>query len=306
MVSKEKILELLNTLHEHTMAKDIFVPVLKKMKLGGVKFTGGPEEQGIDIEYYELTEPEKHKSYVGIQFKKGDLIYSGKGSKNSVKEVKNQAEEAFEKEIHDIDLHGTVYISRFVVATTGDINEKARTFIGRARQKGNDRRIDYWIGDRLAEYIQTYWITEFMQYFHISEDDDKNEDEEFEDHVVDSEYIYENYKDLISKCERVRGTISGMELDILKIIIRLKVFKENSNVTLSDLLFELGKSEDYISNELNNLARKLEYLEFYENDIYIKGKASFLVELAMKIIDELIDAEEETESAEEIFDSLIS
>jgi hypothetical protein len=88
---------------------------LKKIGLKGVRFTGGADEHGIDIEYYELTEPESHKSYVGIQFKKGDLVYSSSGSKGSVKDVKNQAEEAFEKEIYDID--GVHYISRFIVAT---------------------------------------------------------------------------------------------------------------------------------------------------------------------------------------------
>ena len=90
------------------MAKDIFVPVLKSMGCLGVKFTGGPDEAGIDVEYYELTQPDNQKSYVGIQFKKGDLKYSSAGSKNSVKQAKNQAEEAFEKEIHDIESHATL------------------------------------------------------------------------------------------------------------------------------------------------------------------------------------------------------
>ena len=76
MLTKEKIISLLESLDEHKMAKEIFVLVLKKMGLQGVKFTGGPDEHGVDIEYYEVTQPENRKSYVGIQFKKGSLVYS--------------------------------------------------------------------------------------------------------------------------------------------------------------------------------------------------------------------------------------
>ena len=115
MLEKEIIINLLETKHEHTMAKDIFVPVLIKMKLQGVRFTGDSDEQGIDIEYYELTVPEKNKSFIGIQFKKGDITYGAGGGKNTVKETKNQAEEAFEKEIFDIDGKGKHFISIFIV-----------------------------------------------------------------------------------------------------------------------------------------------------------------------------------------------
>lgn len=61
MLDKEVIIKKLESLHEHKMAKDIFVPVLKNMGCLGVKFTGGPDETGIDLEYYELTKPEKNK-----------------------------------------------------------------------------------------------------------------------------------------------------------------------------------------------------------------------------------------------------
>jgi hypothetical protein len=93
-----------------------FVPVLIKMGLKGVKFTGGSTEYGIDVEYYELTQPENNRSYVGIQFKKGNLTYSSRGSKGTVKEVKNQAEEAFDKEIHDLEGRSLGYNGRIIVA----------------------------------------------------------------------------------------------------------------------------------------------------------------------------------------------
>ncbi len=303
MLSKEQIIQLIETIPEHQMAKDVFVPVLRKMGLRGVKFTGGPDEQGIDIEYYELTQPEHNKSFVGIQFKKGSLLYSSGGGKNSVKEVRNQAEEAFEKEIHDIDGHSTLFISRFIVAVTGAINEKARTFIGRARQKGQDRRIDYWTGDRLAEYIQTHWMDEFKEYFKI-EDEEKLVDT-VEEGLVDEEYILENYEPLVKKCIKVKATVSGLEWDILRTVLELQVFRDQ-DVKIADLLFELGKTEDYLEYELRNLIFKLEYLEADDNFLSLKGHAGDLAALAHAIIEELIDAEEDPDQAIEIFDDLIN
>lgn len=50
--SDEFIMEKLNNINEHKIAKDIFVPLLRKKGLKGVKFTGGSGEEGIDIEYY--------------------------------------------------------------------------------------------------------------------------------------------------------------------------------------------------------------------------------------------------------------
>jgi hypothetical protein len=281
------------------MAKVVFVPVLKKMGLQGVKFTGGPDEQGVDIEYYELTQPENDKSYVGIQFKKGDLVYSSGGSKNSVKEVKNQAEEAFEKEMHDISEHSTRFISRFIVATTGDINEKARKYIGRARQKGQDRRIDYWDGDRLAEYIQDNWVEEFIVYFGI------NAEEEEDDYkIVDIEYIEENYENLVQKCQRLRTTINSSEWTIVRTIFGLLAETSGSSIPLADLLMELENTEEYYSEEFKHLA-ELSYVYADESGFYLDGHAGSLLELFSAIEEELEDAEEETENAIQLFCELI-
>lgn len=302
MLNKEKILELLNSLHEHKMAKDIFVPVLKKMGCKGVKFTGGPDEVGIDIEYYELTQPENLKSYVGVQFKKGNLVYSSGGSKNSVKEVKNQAEEAFDKEIHDINDHATYFISRFVVATTGDINEKARTFIGKARQKGSDRRIDYWTGDRLAEYIQDYWLKEFFEYFGVS--DESEEEVASEESVIDVEYIEENYTDLVEQCQKMRATVNSTEWNIIRETLNIMIENGGGSAPLSDLLMELGNTEEYYSEEFRHL-RDLGYMDFDESGLSLNGHAHKLWELYDSITEELVDAEEDPESATDIFVELI-
>ena len=68
------IIEKLESLNEHKMAREIFVPLLKKMDLKGVKYVGGSAEHGIDVEYYETSEPDKKRKYTGIQFKKGTAL----------------------------------------------------------------------------------------------------------------------------------------------------------------------------------------------------------------------------------------
>ena len=285
MLDKPRIIELLESIHEHKMARDIIVPVLRQMGLQGVKFTGGADEQGIDVEYYELTEPEREKSYVGIQFKKGNLVYSSGGSKGSVKEVRNQAEEAFEKEVHDLDSHSTRFISRFIVAVTGDINENARKFIGRARQKGTDRRIDYWTGDRLAEYIQHYWMDEFIEYFGVEEDRLYEEDR-----IVDTEYIRENYGILVARCNRLPPTVDPIQWKILSTVFRLNL-GPTAEPKIADLLLELGRTEDFLRQDIEQLIY-LEYIDIQGQYIQLSGNASVLEELYESICHELVDAEE--------------
>ncbi|MBL0676490.1 restriction endonuclease [Aeromonas dhakensis] len=300
MIEKEVIIERLNTLHEHKMAKDIFVPVLRKMQLQGVKFTGGSDEHGIDIEYYELTQPEQDKSYVGIQFKKGDIVYSSGGSKNSVKELKNQAEEAFEKEMHDIDGHATRYISRFIVATTGEINEPARKYIGRARQKGLDRRIDYWPGDRLAEYVQQYWEQEFVEYFNIKQD----EEEIMPESIIDVEYIEENYPKLVKRAQQLRATVDSVEWGFIRELLDQTINTGGGAVPLADLLMELGHTEDYYMDEISHLF-SLGYLYADESGFSLDGHARILWELHETIDNEVTDAEDEPENTADIFSELI-
>jgi len=301
MLDKRLIIEKLESLREHKMARDVFVPVLERMGCLGVKFTGGSDERGVDVEYYELTRPEKRKSYVGIQFKKGDLVYSSRGSKNSVKEVKNQAEEAFEKEIHDIDDRGTHYISRFVVATTGNINERARSLIGKARQKGADRRIDYWTGDRLVEFIQNYWSDEFMEYFHI---DDSEESSEEESKVIDEEYIEDNYGDLVTKCQKLRSTVNGAEWRVICALLDLMISEQGGAIPLADLLMELEGTEESYSQEFDHLA-DLGYLYVDEDGFSLDGHAQSLWTLFDSIQGEMVEAEEDPEEAKEIFEGLV-
>jgi hypothetical protein len=79
---------------------------------------------------------------------------------------------------------------------------------------------------------------------------------------------------------------------------------ESSGAALADVLLELERSEDYIEEELKHLYRDLDYLEFENNFISLSGNARVLSELATKIIEELVDAEEDSDP-EEIFDEVV-
>jgi hypothetical protein len=79
---------------------------------------------------------------------------------------------------------------------------------------------------------------------------------------------------------------------------------ESSGAALADVLLELERSKDYIEEELKHLYRDLDYLEFENNFISLSGNARVLSELATKIIEELVDAEEDSDP-EEIFDEVV-
>lgn len=305
MLSEHIILEKLNTLHEHTMAKEVFVPLLKKMGLKGVKFTGGSSEEGIDIEYYELTDPEKEKRYVGIQFKKGDIKYSSGGNKGTITNLRYQAEEAFNKEICDENSASVYYIGRFVVATTGVINEQSRKYINKVKRKGNDRNIGYWDGERLAEYINNYWLEGFIDYFNIDNDLESEYIDE-DDIIVDEEYIEENYEKEVNHCRKIRATVDKPSWEILKSVLSVTTFEGEGSAGFDEFLLELGRCQDNIHEEMKNLIGRLNYLDMDDNDIFLSGQATCLCTLVDIIYDELEGAEEDLNKCHEIFDKLLS
>ncbi|MBI9080164.1 MAG: restriction endonuclease [Pseudodesulfovibrio sp.] len=304
MLREDQIITLLESLHEHKMAKDIFVQTLKAKGLKGVRFTGGPDEIGIDLEYYTLSEPDNEKQYHGIQFKMGDLKYGSGGGKNTVKEVKNQAEEAFAKEIHDLDGRSKHFISRCIIAITGDFNENARKMVGKARNRGESVNITFWRGEKLAEMIQENWMDGFEKYF---KDQIKNlpkeKEEDVDENIVNAEYIESNYPELIEKCQKVRSTISGYEWGMLTTLTKLSG-AQDSSVELGDFLFEFEASEENLRQEFETLIRA-GHIDFDDGTLGLSGHAMKLDELYSTIFGELDEAEEDLAKIDDLFDKCI-
>lgn len=307
-LSDEFIIEKLNTLNEHKMAKEIFVPLLRKKGLRGVKFTGGTDEQGIDIEYYELSCADNSKQYAGIQFKKGDISYSSRGKNGTVKEIKNQAEEAFGKDICEVNSGGVNHISRFIVATTGDINENARKFINRAKNRGEQTNISYWDSNRLSDYIRENFIDEFMVYFELDEDGDYQEVESDDDYIVNENYIYENYVQLIDECKRCIKMFSSSQRRIVEAVVNYYFENDSCGIVIGDLLYFLETQEESIKDDLIDLQR-IDCIDIDDDRrITLSGRANSLIKLAINIIEEMIGADElngNEEKAKDIFSNLV-
>lgn len=306
-LSDEFIMEKLNSLQEHKMAKEIFVPLLKKMGLNGVKFTGGFDEEGIDIEYYEKSYADNTKQYAGIQFKKGDITYSSRGTNGTVKDLKNQAEEAFSKDICDVNSGGVNHISRFIVATTGEINENARKMINKAKNRGEQTNISYWDSSKLADDIRNNYLEEFIEYFGI-DDEEEIEEFDYEENIVTIDYIEENYATLVANANKCVKTLSRMQRGIVKAIINYYFETDSSIITIGDLLYELEMQESTIRDDLIDLQR-FGNIDIDDDEISLAGKATNLLKLAESIIEEMVNADEYDEHEEEaksIFYNLVN
>ena len=305
-LSDELIMEKLNSLSEHKMAKDIFVPLLKKKGLKGVKFTGGQSEEGIDVEYYEKSIADNVKLYTGIQFKQGDITYSSRGSNRTVKEIKNQAEEAFSKDIYEVNSGGVHHLFRFIVATTGIINENARKMINKAKTKGDQTHISYWDSEKLAEDIRDFYEKEFIEYFDINEEENGQKVWN-EESIVTTDYIKDNYEELIKKSNKCMRIFFVSQKEIIIAIINYYFENCSAVISISDLLYELETKEDYIRDDLIRL-QQLECIEIDSEEISLTGKAYKLMELAQCIVDEMISAdeyEENEDQAKDIFSSVV-
>lgn len=151
---------------ENEITKQIIVPCLQKIsmhnsyKFRGLQFTGGSEEQGTDIAYYEMIGPDSFRHYTGIQIKKKNL---GVGA---AAELITQGNRAFAKDVIDPADGRTYRINRWIVATTGTISPPAKREI----QTDLDRHakpITFWDGVRLGEFILENYYSEFVNILNV-------------------------------------------------------------------------------------------------------------------------------------------
>ena len=139
------------------------------------------------------------------------------------------------------------YIGRYVIATTGNINDKAKEMINKARLKDHDRRIKYWDGEQLVEYIREYWLTEFINYFGI---DAPSKKEPFQSSaVIDSDYMIENYGKLVKKIDKMRKSLNSAEFEILTVVAYICSSGDIHAAADADIFIELGHPEEYYRDE---------------------------------------------------------
>jgi hypothetical protein len=154
------------TLPENEITKQIIVPCLQKIsmhnayKFRGLQFTGGSEEQGSDIEYYEMIGPDSFRHYTGIQVKKTNL---GVGAAAG---LITQGNRALEKDIIDPADGRTYRIHRWIVATTGTITPPAKREIQTDLAR-HGKPITFWDGVRLGEFILENYYSEFVNILNV-------------------------------------------------------------------------------------------------------------------------------------------
>jgi hypothetical protein len=252
--------------------------------------------------------PERRKSYVGLQMKKSDINYSAASKNNSVQEVRNQAEEAFTKIIHDVEDHTDHRISRFIVVTLGKINDNARKFIQKTRERGADGRIDYWEGDVLATMIIEYWNAEFQSYFYETICTDTKEGNDQDLSIVDSDYIRNGYCKLTEKCRKAFSSLDARGRAVVRAVARIQFEQKRQRVKMATLLQELQKPESYFEETFRHLV-ELDYIDFEKEEgihyISLGTESTCIHKLTEKIADELEDAGEPVDQAEEIMADIL-
>ncbi len=151
---------------ENQISEHVLVPCLLKISVSnnhsfrGIQFTGGSNEQGTDIEYYQIIGPDTFRHYTGIQVKKRNLSVS------ATRELINQGTRAFEKDIVD-PADGRAYrLHRWIVATTGNITDPAKAQI-HAELDRYGKPISFWDGIRVAELILEHFYNEFVSIMNV-------------------------------------------------------------------------------------------------------------------------------------------
>jgi hypothetical protein len=129
-------------------------------KFRGLHFTGGRDEQGTDIEYYEMIGPDSFRHYTGIQVKKTNISVSAAST------LTNQGDRAFEKEIIDPADGRRYRIHRWIVATTGTISPDAKRQIQTELDRYG-KPIAFWDGVKLGEYILDNFYSEFVSILEV-------------------------------------------------------------------------------------------------------------------------------------------
>jgi hypothetical protein len=153
-------------LSENQITQQIIVPCLEKIgmrnlyKFRGLQFTGGRDEQGTDVEYYEMIGPDSFRHYTGIQVKKTNISVS------AARELINQGNRAFYKEIVDPANGESYRIHRWIVATTGTISPDAKRHIQTDLARYG-KPISFWDGVKVGEYILEDFYSEFVRILQV-------------------------------------------------------------------------------------------------------------------------------------------
>lgn len=137
---------------ESTFTRETFIPLLKALGFRNVVFHHGTREFGRDVLFHRQTEfgvPE----YWAAQVKLGNV--SGK-SNSYIDLIVNQAQEAFQMPLHDIQTKSKHWISKFVIAISGRFTENAvEKIFEKIEIHAQRNNIIFLDGEKIQELIRS-------------------------------------------------------------------------------------------------------------------------------------------------------
>lgn len=158
-IGKKKHLQSLN---ENEFRRQLIMPLFgKDSKKMNPHDNHGPNEQGIDVYYFEMDSMDNMQC-VGVQLKVGDISMGQKKKSHPVNELFPQIENAFNSEIDSAIPQGRYKISRLYIITTGSISDNAKTSLNNFTKSRNlTNNLGHIDADKLITMIDKiypeYW-----------------------------------------------------------------------------------------------------------------------------------------------------
>lgn len=171
MLSAKQISEILESLGENDITRNVLVPLLEKMGMKSVRFVGGANEQGVDAIFLYEVPPDSNIKCAGIQVKKGD-IHAQTRRNRSIVEIVNQATLALSSEF-SVGRERT-RLSRFIVLSTGKVTEQAERFITEKVERVSlaaSIALDFWDIETITALVNKRWRRGFAELFGISSEE---------------------------------------------------------------------------------------------------------------------------------------
>ena len=110
---------------EILFTKEVLIPLFNLMDFNSVRFNHGTQEFGKDITFYDK-DKFGNIEYYGVQVKAGDI--SGKVN-SKINEITTQLNDAFNIPFKDIETGREEFLSKIIIANSGEYTENAKTKI---------------------------------------------------------------------------------------------------------------------------------------------------------------------------------
>ncbi len=137
---------------EVLFCQEVLHPLLEKMVGGRVSYTHGVDEWGRDF-VVDVRTPFGN-AYYGVQAKKGPI--SG-GAHSLMSNIIDQLKLAFEMPYH-LPNGKEVYITAFIVATSGHFTSKAKDQITKRMPQSLKGSVNFWDQDDIRALIRKYYL----------------------------------------------------------------------------------------------------------------------------------------------------